>query len=65
MLNKGVPESRRRFEQKKEVLREEQSGGRVQKVTKWVTYSLIGTDGVDLGAEHHRGEDEEEKALKA
>lgn len=26
---------------------------------------LVGTDGVDLGAEHHRGEDEEEEALKA
>lgn len=26
---------------------------------------LIGTDGVDLGAKHHRGEDEEEEALKA
>lgn len=34
-------------------------------VTKWVTYGLVGTDGVDLGAEHHRGEDEEEETLKA
>ncbi len=34
-------------------------------VTKWITYGLVGTDGVDLGAEHHRGEDEEEEALKA
>lgn len=30
-----------------------------------VTYGLIGTNGVDLGAEHHRGEDEEEEPLKA
>lgn len=34
-------------------------------VAQWFTYSLVGTDGVDLGAEHHRGEDEEEEALKA
>lgn len=37
----------------------------MKKISKRVTYSLIGTDGVDLGAEHHRGEDEEEEALKA
>lgn len=30
-----------------------------------ITYGLIGTNGVDLGAEHHRGEDEEEETLKA
>lgn len=34
-------------------------------MVNWVTYGLVGTDGVDLGAEHHRGEDEEEEALKA
>lgn len=34
-------------------------------VAQRFTYSLVGTDGVDLGAEHHRGEDEEEEALKA
>lgn len=34
-------------------------------VTKWITYCLVGTNGVDLGAEHHRGEDEEEETLKA
>lgn len=30
-----------------------------------VTYGLVCTNGVDLGAEHHRGEDEEEETLKA
>lgn len=39
--------------------------GRGLLVTKWITYGLVGTDGVDLGAEHHRGEDEEEETLKA
>lgn len=34
-------------------------------VTKWITYGLVSTDGVDLGAEHHRGEDEEEETFKA
>lgn len=31
----------------------------------WVTHRLIRTDGMDLGAKHHRGEDEKEEALKA
>lgn len=30
-----------------------------------VTYRLICTDGMDLGAKHHRGEDEKEEAFKA
>lgn len=29
------------------------------------TYRLIRTDGMDLGAKHHRGEDEKEEAFKA
>lgn len=30
-----------------------------------VTHRLIRTDGMDLGAKHHRGEDEKEETLKA
>ena len=30
-----------------------------------VTYGLVGTDGVDLGSEHHRGKYEEEEGLEA
>lgn len=43
----------------------EESRGAGLLVNSWVTYGLIGTNGVDLGAEHHRGEDEEEETLKA
>lgn len=39
--------------------------GSERQLATWITYGLVGTDGVDLGAEHHRGEDEEEETLKA
>lgn len=64
-----VLESRRCWHQgggmKRRRKQEEKRTGGGSLVPRWITYSLISTDGMDLGAEHHRCEDEEEETLKA